>query len=95
VGDGVSKHIQTVLHLLRLSTTKYFAINPVFNTTLTVLLPRLQPFSMDQDYIQRIRDTFETQERTHEPWTSGVIDLAARNSVLFFSCKDGSARQVV
>ncbi|KAF5344303.1 hypothetical protein D9756_011599 [Leucocoprinus leucothites] len=45
---------------------------------------------MDQDYIQGLRDTLKVQEREHEPWTSGVVNLKGPESHLYYTRKDGS-----
>ncbi|KAJ3554333.1 hypothetical protein NP233_g12442 [Leucocoprinus birnbaumii] len=52
------------------------------------------PLVMEHDYIQRLRDTLKDQERDHEPWTSGVVNLKGSESLLFYKCKDGTARVV-
>lgn len=42
--------------------------------------------------IQNLHDLLIAQERWHEPWTTGTVNLSGPESTLFFKCKDGSSR---
>lgn len=47
---------------------------------------------MDYDYIGSLREAIQAQSKHHEPWATGVHELADSEKPLFFTCKDGSAR---
>lgn len=46
------------------------------------------------DHIQKIRDTLKNQQRDHEPWTSGTVELKGSDLHLYFTCKNGSPHQI-
>lgn len=47
------------------------------------------------DHVQKIRDALKNQQRDHETWTSGTVELKGSDLHLYFTCKNGSPRYVL
>lgn len=47
---------------------------------------------METNHIEKIRESLAAQEKYHEPWTFGVVNLSGSEQTLFFKCDDDVSR---